>query len=282
VSPADIAGVLALAMVQSSLVALPRPGALASLTRLRAPAWAALLPGSIVIGTALPLWHHSLAMAIVALAAATTPLLAAVAVLRVMRGRRLLLVAAAPVVLATAVFAHGLARQLSLTALTALAALAVGVTLTRLIPPRWLVVGIGLMAALDALLLANGVGGSAAGSLATATASFHGPALDQAAVGPATMDYPDLVLAAVLGGAVAGTPVQRRAAATMTLLAAATGMCLAVVSIVPSTVPVALTVLRLEAGPLWRAISARVRNRTPLTLRGCGHPAWRTCASCTS
>ena len=50
-----VTGLLALAMFESVLVALPRAGALASLRRLRSPAWAAVLPGAIVVGTFLPL-----------------------------------------------------------------------------------------------------------------------------------------------------------------------------------------------------------------------------------
>jgi hypothetical protein len=124
------------------------------------------------------------------------------------------------------------------------------------------------MAVIDALLLRVGVGGSAAGSMA----HFHGPVLDRASVGPATMDYPDMVLAAVLGGAVAGTPMQRRAAVTLAVLAGVWGMLLAVLPIVPATVPVALTALRLEGG--------RLRGRLRSQLPACAHRDWRRCAAC--
>lgn len=118
-----------------------------------------------------------------------------------------------------------------------------GVALTRLIPRRWLLVGVALMWFVDVLLLAAGIGQPAAALMEHATARLHGPAFDSATVGPGTVDYPDLVLAAVLGGFVAGYASQRRAALTLTLLAAAFGMLLAVIDTLPATVPIALTLV---------------------------------------
>jgi hypothetical protein len=238
---ADVAGVLALAMLEGSLVALPRAGALARLGRLRSPAWTAVLPAAILIGTFAPLWHESLATALVAAAAITTPLLAILGKFGVARAPRALLIGAAPALLLTAVVSRGTAGQLTISLVTALGAMSVGVALTRLVPPRWLIIGVVLMSTVDVVLLMAGVGQAAAGSMATASAQFHGPQFTHAAVGPDTLDYPDLVLAGVLGGAVAGKPMQRRTAVTLALLAGAWGMLLAVVEIVPATPPIALT-----------------------------------------
>jgi hypothetical protein len=41
---------------------------------------------------------------------------------------------------------------------------------------------------------------------------IHAPALNQASIGPITTDYPDLILAAVLGSSLGGGRLQRRAA----------------------------------------------------------------------
>ena len=248
-SVAAVIGVLALATLEGALVGLPREGAFAALVRVRSPAWAALLPGAIVVGTFAPLWHEALATALVLGAAITAPPLAVVGLVGVVRGRRAVVSATGVTLAAAVAVAPATVGQLAVTGVTALAALSVGVALTRLIPWRWLVVGVVLMAAADVLLLGAGAGRSAAGSMATAGAGFHGPQFTQASVGPAVLDYPDLVLGSVLGGVVAGSPLQRRAAVAVAVLGAATGMLLTVVPMVPETIPVAVTFGLLA---IWR------------------------------
>ena len=95
VSAPDLIPVLALAMLEGSLVALPRADALARLSRLCSRAWAAVLPGSVIVGTVAPLWQPSLASALVRLAALATPLLAVLAAVGVAHGRRALLLTVA-------------------------------------------------------------------------------------------------------------------------------------------------------------------------------------------
>ena len=245
--------VLGLAVLQSLLVALPRRTALAPLTRLRSPIWAAALPGSIVIGTFGPLWHPSFAHALVVLAAVVTPLLAVVAMLGVVRMQRALLAGTASALALGTVLASGTTQQLSLSIVTALGCLTVGVTLTRLIPPRWLLLGVALMAVVDALFLSVGIGQASAASMALAQAHFRGPRFDEAVVGWLTIDFPDLVLVGVLAGFVAGMHVQRRAAMTLGVLAVASGMLVPVVVWVPATIPPALTfaLLRGLQGMTW-------------------------------
>lgn len=84
-------------------------------------------------------------------------------------------------------------------------------------------------------------------------------------VGPISTDYPDLVLAAVLGGTVAAdTAVQRRAAVLVTMLVALCGLLLAFVSILPATVPIAVTYMLLRWGRFpqrWRVIGPSIRRR---------------------
>jgi hypothetical protein len=240
-------GLLALAMLESVLVALPRAGALASLRRLRSPAWAAVLPGAIVVGTFLPLWEPSLATVLVIAAAIATPALAIVAMLGVARTPQALLTACALELLLVAAVSRATAVHLTTTLITALGAMSLGVALTRLVPGRWLLAGVILMSAVDVLLLTIGVGETAAGSMATASAQFHGPEFTHAAAGSLTIDYPDLVLAGVLGGAVAGKPAQPRAAVTLALLATTWGLLLMVFPLVPATPPIAATFVLLEA-----------------------------------
>ena len=89
-------------------MALPRGNALESLRRLRSPAWAAVLPGCLVLGTFAPLGLHSFALAMILAAALATPPLALVAVLGVVRGPRAALVALALAAGVLATFASGL------------------------------------------------------------------------------------------------------------------------------------------------------------------------------
>src|ERR1700748_2103965 len=102
-----VEAVAAVALLQGALVALPRGNALGSLRRLRSPAWAAVLPGAILVGTFAPLGAHSPALGLVLLAALAMPPLVAVAVLGVVRGPRAALVALALVAGGVATFAGG-------------------------------------------------------------------------------------------------------------------------------------------------------------------------------
>jgi hypothetical protein len=277
VTLADVIGIVALAMLEGSLVALPRAGALAGLARLQSPAWAAALPGAILIGTFAPLWHESLASALVVTAAVTTPLLALIGKVGVARAPGALFIGSALTLSLVAIFSRGTATQLTITLVAALGAMSLGVSLTRLIPASWLILGVVLMSAVDVALIAAGVGQAAAGSMATASAHFHGPEFSHAAVGNDTLDYPDLVLAAILGGAVAGSPLQRRAAVTLALLSSGWGLLLAVVHYVPATPPIALTFGLLA---VWQRSSAKRALPGP-AAKPCRHtkpraglPAW--------
>jgi hypothetical protein len=94
------------------------------------------------------------------------------------------------------------------------------------------------------------------------------------------------VLASVLGGVVAGSALQRRAAIAVAMLAAATGMLLTVVPMVPETIPVAVTFGLLAIlsaargsavpapGARAGALTGRVSGaRRPASAQGCRHAA---------
>ena len=78
-------------VLEGALVLLPRARPFPRLARLRAPAWAALLPVSIIVGTFGLLIAPGLASSTVFAAAITAPLLAVIAVLLVVRARLLVL-----------------------------------------------------------------------------------------------------------------------------------------------------------------------------------------------
>ena len=257
--------VIALATLEGGLVALPRADALAPLKTLRSPAWALLLPGSILAGTFIPLAMPSMAFGLVVLAGVLTPALAAIAILHVVRGPRTALVLAACALTLTAALMSGWAGQISASALTALGCLAVGTALARLIPARWFVLGVLGMCLADVALLASGIGHSAAALMASATADVHGPVFSQADIGRVSTDYPDLVLAAVLGGFLAGRHRQLLAALLVTAIGAAYGLLLLPLqSLLPATVPIAFALLLLEGAANRRTLRARwpIRART--------------------
>ncbi len=268
--------VIALATLEGGLVALPRADALAPLKTLRSPAWAALLPGSIVAGTLVPLAMPSMAFGLVVLAGVLTPALAAIAILEVVRGPRTALVVAACALGLTAALISGWAGQLSATALTALGCLALGTALARLIPSRWFVLGVIGMCLADVALLASGIGHSAAALMASATADVHGPVFSQADIGRVSTDYSDLVLAAVLGGFLAGRHRQLLAALLVTAIGAAYGLLLLPLEhLLPATVPIALALLLLEGAANRRALRtawfSRARRGDPASaLRSAG------------
>jgi hypothetical protein len=131
----DVIAVIALAMIQGALVALPRADALERLGGLRSPAWAAVLPGMIIVGTlALPALP-SMAPALILLAWTATPLLAGLAVVLVARGQRAALLSVAVAV--AAAIGSGWFGQLAASTLTGLGCLPLGAALVRLTPTRW-------------------------------------------------------------------------------------------------------------------------------------------------
>jgi hypothetical protein len=266
-------GITALALLQGALVGLPKANALARLARLRSPAWAALLPGSIVVGTfgvqALP----PMATGMVALAGVAMPLLSAVAVLTVARGPRAAMLPIALTIAILSALIGGWTGELSASMLTALGCLTLGVALVRLIPRRFLLIGVLVMCAVDVTLLAFGADQPAAALMTQAAARLHRPVFDHAAIGTITIDYPDLVLAAVLGGFVAGHARQRRAALLVTALAAGHGMLLPFAGVLPATVPLALTFTMLHYARLPRRRANARRSGTGVPANAVAAPA---------
>jgi hypothetical protein len=251
----ELIAVVALALLEGALVALPKAHALDRLGRLRSPAWAAVLPGTIIVGTFGLLALPSMAPGLVLLASVATPLLAVLAVVLVARGQPSTVLPVALAVALAAVLTSGWLGQLSASTLTALGCLPLGAAIVRLTPGPWVPVGVLAMCAVDAALLALGIGQPAYALIADATAHIHGPILNEAGIGSISTDYPDLLLAAMLGGIVAGHTIQWRAAVLVTTLAATYGMLLAVVDPLPATVPIALAFILLRSGrlpPPWQ------------------------------
>ena len=227
-------------VLEGALVLLPRARPFPRLGRLRAPAWAALLPVSIIVGTFGLLIAPGLAPPTVLAAAITTPLLAVIAVLLVVRARAFMLPLAA-LAGALAVWADGAGGHIGTGVITALACLTVGAGLQRLIPGRWLLVGVVAMSVVDITLLLAGPGYHETAVLAAAQTNFHGPRFTGAHLGGTTIGYPDLFLAALLGASLAGERAQMWGAALLTGLAIAYDSMLTPGLLLPATVPIALT-----------------------------------------
>jgi hypothetical protein len=255
-SLATLSACLALGTIEGALVALPGPVALERLGRLRSPGWALVAPGSLLVGTFGVLALPSLATGLAVLAAVATPVLAAIAAVAVIHGSRRAVLLVPLILGAVAMACTGLAQELAATVLTALGCLTLGAALVRLTPPRWLLLGIVSMAAIDVLLLAVGIGQPAAALFRDASGGIH-PTFHRAVLGPISTDYPDLALAAVLGGIFAGRPTQQQAAALVTVLAAAYAALLTFADMLPATVPLVAALVLVEWGPHL----VRLRNR---------------------
>lgn len=246
------------AILEMGLVLAPQAEPLRRLTGLRSPLWAALLPASIIVGTFGLIALPRSAPATLLIAAVTTPVLALLAIVSVVRAR-LLLLPVAVVAGGLALLAHGLAGQLGAAVVTALACLTIGAALQRLIPPRWLLAGVLAMSLADVLLLALGFGYHQTLVLAAAARSFHGPRFTGARVGGTTIGYPDLFLAALLGTYLAAARVQRLGAAMLGIFVVAYDSMLAPGMMLPATVPIAVAWIAAEA--LRRAPALRSRRR---------------------
>ena len=216
-----------------------------------------------MIGTFAPLGAQTFALGLVVLAALATPPLAAVAVLAVVRGPRAAVATLALTATVLTTLAGGWAGELSATFLTALGALTVGAALARLIPSPWVLAGVVGMGVVDVALLAAGVGQPAAALIAQAAGHVPGPLLDRAQIGPISLDYPDLVLAAVLGGFLAGQRGQRRAAALVSLFAAISLVLAPPNTMWPATVPAAITLILLFTMTRGRGAEVAPAPRQP-------------------
>jgi hypothetical protein len=266
-------GMGALAAMEGALVALPRADALSGLGRLRSPAWGALLPGSIVLGTFGPQALPPMAAGLVVLAGLATPLLATAAVLTVARGPRAAMLPLALMLLVVAEFVGGWTGQVSASLLTGLGCLTVGVVLVRLIPRHYMLISVLFMCAADVTLLPTGAAQASAALMNHSAAHLHGAVFDHAAIGPITTDYPDLVLAAVLGGFVADRAVRRQAAGLMALLAAGYGLFLPIGGALPATVPICMTFVIVGSRlALQRRRAERAHHRSGSIVGQCQPP----------
>ncbi len=256
-----------LSLVQASLIALPAITKLPVAGRLANRWWALVLPGSLVVvigGIAL---HHQLADGLTYLALVAVPVLAGVALAVVVRGSQPLLAALVVPLFAIACIPGGsIPAQAAALALSGLACVALGVLVSSIVPPRWLKLAIYAMAAIDTYLVAADLLQNPNLVLNAAAPIAGLPRLQFAQFGSAVMGFGDLFIAAVLGAMLAGDRgLQLRAAALAAGLALAFDLLFLFVAVLPSTVPIALTlaILELRDSPSFREHSRGPRVAAP-------------------
>jgi hypothetical protein len=254
-----------LSLVQASLIAipaksLPLPG------RLVGQGWAFALPGSVIAVVAGIAIDPGLAEVLTYLALVAVPLLAALALSAAVKGARPVLATA---VVPLFVIAWGplgsLPGQTAAVILSSLACVALASALVTLVPIRWLKLGIYAMALVDACLVGANLLQGPNDVLNAAAPAAGLPKLQFAEFGSALIGFGDIFIAAVLGAMLAdrGAP-QLRWAAVAACLALAFDLLFFLVSVLPATVPIALTLAVIEARsatspfgpPSWRLRSA--------------------------
>jgi hypothetical protein len=253
--------------LQAAVVAAPRPAPQLRLgERLRGPAWALIPVASIVIVIFAIRYASGTATGLTYLALVAVPPLAAAALAWAARGpdshprARI----AAGVTVTAVLFALAWIEKKSLVGegaaalLSALSCVTLGVLLRAVTPPKWLKLGIIAMAAADTWLVISDLLQAPNATLIAAHPAAGLPRLQSEIFGSVSMGYGDLFVAALLGALVAYNRSAQRSAALLTLLiAGAFDVLFLVLNELPATVPVALTLIALEAVSALRRRSRR-------------------------
>ena len=254
-----VASDAALLTLQAAMVAAPKPPPRAAfLERFHGPAWALVPIGSIVVVIFAIRYVNDTATALTYLALVAVPLLAAAALGWAARGSVpwAALVAVPLFVLAWA-GRNSLAGHSAAALLSALSCVTLGVLLGAVTPPSWLKVGIVAMAIADSWLVISDLLQAPNATLLAAAPGGGLPRLQSLLFGSASMGYGDVFVAGVLGAVLAREGFRRQlGGAVMTLVFAGLfDLLFFVVDELPATVPVAATVIVLEAAPrvsAWR------------------------------
>jgi hypothetical protein len=257
-----------LSLVQALLVALPRPAELPPLNRLRSGWWALWLPLPLVATIGVIALDSGSAGFFTWLALIGVPPLAAVALGFVVRGARPWYAVLAIPLFAIAWAAHGsLGGNTAALALSALSCTTLGWLLACVVPERWLQLGILTMAAIDAYLVGTELLQQPNGVLNTAAPVANLPRLQLVHFGSALMGYGDIFVAATLGAMLARDRVwQLRGALIAAFAGCAFDLLFFTVDVLPSTVPIAATLVIVEA---WRRRSERDGERDEASHHRC-------------
>ena len=230
-------------------MAAPRPPLSALLERLQSRWWALVLPLSIIVVVSAIALTSASARFLTYLALVAVPPLAAAALAWLIRGGRPSLALLVVPLFALAWAAKGsLGGQTAALALSALACVSLGLVVAAVVPSRWLKLGIYAMAAVDTYLVATDLLQAPDAVLNTAAPGGGLPRLQLAHFGSAVMGFGDLFVAATLGAMLAsyGRRLQLHGAAIAVVFCVAFDFLFFIVDELPSTVPIALTLVALE------------------------------------
>ena len=243
-----------LTLVQSVLVTLPAAVEIPALARFRGHWWA-LIPAASVVGVVFGVRAASgVADGLTYLALVAVPTLAALALGWAMRASRRWFALAAAVLFAVAwADRRGLVGESAALLLDALSCVTLGALLVAVSPRALVKVGIVAMAVVDVWLVVSDLLQAPNAAVNAATPIAHLPQLQRVVFGSAVMGYGDLFVAALLGALLATQPrLALRGALIAGLLGLLMDLLFLVVRELPATVPIAITLLILEAGA-WRA-----------------------------
>lgn len=255
-----------LSLVQASLVALPAKAELPLPARLGGPWWALILPGSVVVVIAGIAVEPGLADGLTYLALVAVPILAAIALAAVTRGARpILAIATVPLFAIACGPLDSVPSDIAALALTGLACVTLGSLIVAAVPARWLKLGIYAMALVDTCLVGAHLLQGPDNVLNAAAPAAGLPRLQFAEFGSALIGFGDLFIAAVLGALLVGRPrLQTRGAVIAAVIALTFDLLFFLVSELPATVPIALTLAVLELRER-RAPSTRGASLEPAT-----------------
>jgi hypothetical protein len=275
--PSFAVSIAFLSVVQAAIVALPGSAPRLSLNRLSSRWWALVPPASIVVVIGLIALYASSADALSALALVAVPPLAAVALAALVRRARPALALAVVPLFALAWAASGsLAGETAALALTAFACVTLGVLLAAVVAPRWLKLGVYAMALVDTVFVAADLLQGPNATLVAAGPPGGLPRLHAVYFGQATMGFGDVFIAAVVGALLARERrSQLEAAALAAILGLAFDLLFFAVDLLPTTVPIAVTLALLEARDR-RRVARHAPGLEPPAPLDVGEPAGRS------
>jgi hypothetical protein len=268
--PSFAVSIAFLSLVQAAVIALPGAAPRFAGGWIRSRWWALVPPASIVVVIALVGVYASSADALSYLALVAVPPLAAIALaVLVKRARPAMALGVVPLFALAWALSGSLVGETAALALTALACVTLGVILAAVVAPRWLRYGIYAMALVDACFVAADLLQAPNATLVAAGPAAELPRLQAVYFGSATMGFGDLFIAATVGALFArqGRP-QLEAAVLAAVLGLGFDLLFFAVDLLPTTVPIAVTLALLEARDRRRLRvdqnGGRGRRRAPL------------------
>ncbi len=269
--PSFAVSIVFLTLVQAAVVAVPGAPLRGLGDRVRSRWWALVPPASIVVVIGLIALYANSADALSYLALVAVPPLAAVALGLVMRGARPAVALAVIPLFALAWGVSGsLVGETAALALSALACVTLGAFLAAVVSARWLRWGVYAMAVVDTVLVVADLLQGPNSTLVAAGPPAGLPRLQAVYFGSATMGFGDMFIAATVGALLArDRRTQVEAAVLAVILGLGFDLLFFAVDLLPTTVPIAVTLALIGSRNRRREGSSR---RRPRSRRGALQP----------